>query len=518
MSKLAKILWLVSGLSLAALVTVRYILGGWTTDWLFLPLGVFSICFLVALVVDYKFYLEFFTLRTTKHGMNMGVLIVLVMAFLVSINYLGKKHAKTWDLTEEKLNSLSEQSVGLLNNLKSDVKFVAFYRGEEDAQEKQQVKTVFNIYKESSSHIQLKFVDAYVENELAQEYLGDLQDKNQVVLFAEFNNKRVRVESPYNEQNVTSAIIKVTREGQKTVYFLTGHGERYINSEEPEGLALFKQRLEESSYIVKELNLITAQVIPTDADIIAIIGPTLQILEGERELLKTYLEKGGRLFIAADPGEKHQISLLTKMFGIEFRNNYILDVGLNRLMGRGVAGILGIEFDQESEITKKFIGKRGFTVFDKVSQLTEDPNVSSNIHLTSLIKSPKTSFLVNELKNVQRPTQQGAYTLAMVAEGHLNKTTDNNDKKNEFAAVVFGDSDFVAQKDIINGFNIDLALNTIAYLAKEADLINITPKAPKDTQMSLTSTNFNIMVVLGLLMPLVFLILSGVVWFRRRGA
>ena len=219
MSKLAKILWLVSGLSLAALVTARYILGGWTTNWLFLPLGIFGVCFLVALVVDYKFYFEFLTLKTTKHGMNMGVMILLVVALLVSVNFLGKRYAKTWDLTEEGLHSLSEQTLGLIDKLKEDVKFVAFYRGAEDAEAKQQLKTSFLIYKENSSRVKLRFVDAYVENEMAESYLGNVQDKNQLVLFAEHKGKRVRVEAPFNEQNITSAIIKVTREGQKTVYF-----------------------------------------------------------------------------------------------------------------------------------------------------------------------------------------------------------------------------------------------------------------------------------------------------------
>ncbi|MCB9026673.1 MAG: GldG family protein [Bdellovibrionaceae bacterium] len=526
MSKLAKVLWLVSGLSLAALVTIRYILGGWTTDWLFLPLGLFGICFLGALVIDYKFYLEFLTLKTTKHGMNMGAMIILVIVFFVSINYFGKKYSKTWDLTEEKLHSLSDQSLNLIKNLDQNIQFIAFYRGAEDEEEKQQVKNALNSFKENSSKVNLRFVNSYVENELAESYLGNIQEKNKLVLFAEYKGKRVRVEEPFSEQNITSSMIKVTREGQKTVYFLTGHGEREIKSEESEGIALFKQRLEESSYIVKELSLITGQVIPTDADIIAIVGPTLQILEGERELLKDYLRKGGRLFIAADPGEKHDISLLTKIFGVEFRNNYILDVGLNRLMGRGVAGILGIDFDRDSEITKKFIGQRGFTVFDKVSELTEDPNLDPNLKITSLIRSAKTSFIVNELKNIKKPEVQDSHVLAMLVEGKLPpaKGESSKDKPNtenankEFAAIVFGDSDFVAQKDIINGFNIDLALNAISFLAKETDLISIQPKAPKGTQMTLTSTKMNVMVVLGLLIPLIFMVMSGTMWFRRRSA
>jgi hypothetical protein len=57
-SKKSKILWLISGLCFAGVVTVRYILGGWTTDWLFLPLGISLISLILAIVFDYKFYLE----------------------------------------------------------------------------------------------------------------------------------------------------------------------------------------------------------------------------------------------------------------------------------------------------------------------------------------------------------------------------------------------------------------------------------------------------------------------------
>ena len=516
MSKLAKILWLVSGLSLMALLTIRYILGGWETDWMYLPLGLFVICFFVALVVAYKFYFEFLTLKTTKHGMNMGVLILLVMALLVSVNFFGKKYSQSWDLTDFGLHSLSDQSKTQLKNLEDNISFIGFYRGEEDSQQKDMVKNAFFPYEQYSTKVKLRLVNAYVENQLAEQYLSNIQDKNKLVLFAEYKGKRVRVMEPFDEQNITSAIIKVSRDSNKTIYFLVGHGERDMNSDEAEGVSLFKQRLEESSYIVKELSLISAQVIPTDADIVAIIGPTLQILEGERNLIKDYLLKGGRLFIAADPGEKHQVALLTKMFGIEYYNNFVLDVGMNRLMGRGVAGILGLVFDEQNEITKKFIGQRGFTLFDKVSSLGKDPNISEDIKLTELVSSPQSSFTVNELKNIKPPKTQDSYPLAIIAEGKLKNEKDESGE--EFAALVFGDSDFLTQKDIINGFNIDLAMNSISYLAKQEDLISIAAKKPKGTTLQLTSTKFNIMVVLGALVPLVFLTFSGIIWFRRRNA
>ena len=410
----------------------------------------------------------------------------------------------------------------MLDNLEGDIRVLVFYRGTKDEKSKQQVKQAFSMYKEYSSAVKLQMVDAYVENQLADQYLKGVQDSDQVIIFIEYGDKKTRVESPYDEQNITSAMIKATRMGTKKVYFLGGHGERDLNSEDQEGLALFKQSLEDASFEVHDFKLFETKAVPEDADIVAIVGPKLQIMEGERMALKEFAEKGGRIFIAADPGEKHQVALLTKLFGIEYRNNYILDVGLNRLLGRGMAGILGLVFDSANEITKKFIGREGFTIFDKVSEVVAAPDaVNSEIKTNEIVKSAPSSFIVNELSNVKPPKSRGSHSLAVVAEGRFGapkEDKDKTDKHKEFAVVVFGDSDFVAQKDIVNGFNIDLALNAIAYLAKETDLISIKPKAPAGTQLTLTSVQSKVIVILGLIIPLIFVSLTGIMWFRRRGA
>lgn len=518
MSKLAKTLWLVGGLSFAVLVIVRYILGGWTTNWLFAPLGIAAASFLVALIVDYKFYLEFLTLKTTKHGMNMGVMIVLVVALLVAVNYLGKKYTKSWDLSEEKLNSLSQQTIDVLKNLDKNLVFVGFYRGGQDQNMKEAVSQSLVLFKQNSDKVDLRFVNSLVELDEAQRYLGDVQDKQKFILFATFGEKKVRVEEPFSEENIVSAMIKVTRDKQKTIYFLTGHGEKSIKSDGEEGIQFFKQRLESASYIAKELNLFSAQTIPTDADIIAIVGPQTQIQEGERKLLIEYAQKGGKLFIAADPGQKHGIALLTKVFGIEFKNNYILDIGLSNMLGRGPTAVLGIEFDGSNDITKKFIGRQNFTIFELVSEVVKEPTPPEGFNVTEIIKSSGGSFVINELRNVKRSDikEQRAHSFAVVSEGKLK---DSEGKEgSEFAVAVFGDSDFLLQKNIIQGLNVDLALNAMGFLAKESDLISIQPKAMAQRTLTLTSTNFNIIVVLGIFVPIFFFIASGTIWFRRRSA
>lgn len=128
MSRWAKVSWLLCGLSVLILVAVRFILGGWA-NFLYVPLAVLVVSFGLALALDWKFYLEFFTLRTTKHGMNMGVLIILVVALLAAVNMISVRFNKSFDLTSEKLNSLSDQSGKVIGDLKENLGIVVFYRG-----------------------------------------------------------------------------------------------------------------------------------------------------------------------------------------------------------------------------------------------------------------------------------------------------------------------------------------------------------------------------------------------------
>lgn len=522
MSRWGKISWLLCGLSIVILLGARFFLGGWI-NLLWIPLGIFLVSFFVALVVDFRFYLEFLTLRTTKHGMNMGAMILLVLAILVSLNFIAVRHNKTWDFTEEGLFTLAPQSKDLLKNLKDDMHVRIFYRGDKDKELKQKMMGSFELFQEASSKVKVEFINAYVNNQMAQEYLKGTRDNEQVVIFVEYKGRRERVEQPYEEEKITAAMIRATREKQTSVYFLTGHGERDIDSEEDTGLSTFKKSLTDSNYKVAKLNLMETPEIPADAGIIAIVGPQSQIFETEFEKLRAFARKGGKFFIAADPGMKHQISLLTRTFGVEFKNNYVINDAI-QLTGRGSAGALGMVYDRGSDITKSFRSGDQFTLFDLASEVTKAADSPTGLSYTELVKTVPNSFALNEISKNAKPSDRRFYTLALAVNGKLGGEAGADGKvedksgDDEFSAVIFGDSDFVTQKDIIQGMNIDLAMNSISYLAKESDLISIRPKQPAGTKMSMTSVVRDLVVLAGLMIPLLFVSTSGVVWYRRRSA
>ena len=72
---------------------------------------------------------------------------------------------------------------------------------------------------------------------------------------------------------------------------------------------------------------------------------------------------------------------------------------------------------------------------------------------------------------------------------------------------------------LYQNLNRDLVLNSIAALAKEENLISITPKEPQATQLVLTETKFSIF-LFGFIIPFPLLLLgiSIGLYTKRRNA
>jgi hypothetical protein len=221
MSRLSKVCYVIAAVSILIMAAVYFMILVWLPIlYFFLAAAILSVG--LALVFDWRLYFEFLTLRTTKYGMNMGVLIVLAVAGLICVNYFGVRYNKTFDLTHEKLYSLSDQTRKLISGLHDDVQIKVFYKGPTAITEKSQIQKVVDLYKEFSNKVKIQYFNSYVDQEAAQSYLTSLSDRDAAKAFAfvEVAGKRIRVASPFDENQFTAAIVKATRRGEKKVYFL----------------------------------------------------------------------------------------------------------------------------------------------------------------------------------------------------------------------------------------------------------------------------------------------------------
>ncbi len=512
MSKWGKICYLVGGLSLLVMLVARLLLQGWI-DYLFVPFFIGIAAVLGALIIDYKFYLEFFTMKTTKRGMNMGVIILLALVLIVAVNFLGVQFDHSFDMTKEKLNTLSDQSIEALKNLKGDLKILVFYRGGEDKDLRVQLRQNFEIYTDASSKVKLRFVDALTNPDLAKQYL----EHQRFAVMVDYDGRRVQIDDPYNEEKTTSAILKVEEKTQKTIYFLTGHGERSIDGAEQENIKGFAEALREDGYRVAAIDLMKGDKLPPPPGVVVIDGPHSAFLDAELDELRKFAEAGGRLMICIDPGLSHNLAQLTNSFGVEFHNNYVINE-FEQLNELGPLAALGGEYDRQSPITKKFYegGRVMGSIFMIASEVTAAHSAPSGLTIANLVSSSPQAYVSNDPKPSKNPERR-VVTLAVSVHGALDAAAKNpTPAQKNFEAVVFGDSDFTDNTFFRFGANKDLAMNSVSWLADDMSHISIRPKVPEATPLELTSTKQIIFLLSGLGMPLAFVVLGGFFWYRRR--
>ncbi len=511
MSKLSKISFLFAGFSLVAMSITRYLLGDWV-PFCWVALGLAVVFVLVGLIKDRAFFKEFFTMKTTKEGMSMGMLIILLLAVLGAVNYIGARHTKTWDFSSAKVNTLSEQSIKLVKGLDSDLKVYFFYKkGVEGNEENRRLfRELIKKYQDHSSKVQLDFVEVNERPDLAQEFGVD---KGSGVVFLDYKGRRNRIEK-IDEQDFTSALVKVTREKNKTVYFTVGHGEKALSeNKEALGLGSLKSLLENNRYTVKELSLIQNAKIPDDADVIVIAGPVQGFQAFEIDALEAYLKNGGSLFLAIESQNTAGLEKLVAKMGVQFENNYILNQ-VETVMGKGInqGPTMGVIFSMNNKITKPF-GRSEVTLF-RYPQSLKKVDIVKGVVVDELVSTAPNAMAFPSMQ-IRGEGPEGSYALVDEVSGKWA----GGDNAKDFTAIVAGDVDFLTNQMLYQNLNRDLVLNSIAALAKEESLISITPKEPLATQMIMTETKFGLF-LFAFIIPLPILLLGTSIglWLRRRNA
>lgn len=511
MSKISKLSFLFAGISLLSMLIILGILGDWVPYcWVALGLTVFFVGF--GYFKDRQFFGEFFSMKTTKEGLSMGVLILLMMAVLAVVNYLGAKYYKTWDLSTAQTNTLSLQSVQILKNLDSDLKVLFFYKKgvEGNTESRQQFRDLVTRYRDVSSRVQLDFIEVNERPDIAKEYGVD---RGSGVVFVDYKGNRNRVEK-IDEQSLTSAIIKVTRGKSKVIYFTVGHREKDLNdNQEALGLGALKLMLDNNHYTVKELPLARETRVPADADVVVIAGPAQNFQDFEIAALEQYLKTGGSLFLALETMTSVGLEKLLAKAGLVLENNNILnvvDTPAGTLPNGGPT--MGSVFSPESKITKNF--GREFTLF-RNPQGIKISNVGAGMTAEDLVSTTPDSLAFKTLQPMGEAIQ-GSFALVSEVTG---KFPGAGDDAKTFSLIVAGDVDFMSNQMLYQNLNRDLVLNSLASLAKEDDLISISAKEPQATQMFLTETKFMLFLFAFIIpMPLLLLGTSIGVWMRRRNA
>jgi len=474
----------------------------------------------------------FFRRRNARYGAIASVSVLVVLGILIAVNYVSVKQNKRWDLTSNQQYSLSEQTVKLLRELKSPVKFIVF---EQDANT-DAIRGRLNEYQYQSKQLTVEYIDPVKRPGPAKEY--EIQRLATIVVEHEMRRERVEVPQgqPPAEQDLTSALVKVLNPTEKRVYFLAGHGEKDpTDTEQQTGYSAIVGALRQDNFQWEKLIIAQTNAIPENATVLVLSGPKTDLLEGEATLIRQYLSmRNGKLLVLLDPPEdfKKPASLpnvegLIKEWGINATSSVVIDAsGLTKIATVPVAA----PPYPDHPVTSRF---QLITMFPVARAVIPAMGAPSDRTAQSFVQTAQRAWAEADLATLDPPDanlgpdpEKGDITgpVSLAAAVAVPAKVDPAAQKNgeeqrppETRVAVIGDSDFIANAYLGIEGNRDLFLNTLNWLAQQESLIAIRPKEASNRPLTITANYAMGILWMSLVIVPALVLGAGVfTWWRRR--
>jgi len=462
--------------------------------------------------------------------LHLGIYCALVAGSIVLIYLIADNHPSTWDLTQEKIHSLSAQTVNYLKKLPQPVRIVAFTDSEGEAP----ARHFLDLYRGAApERVKTEVHDLVRENLVARQYDPNVYPGDFYVIREESDGetKRKKVslgsELTDGESRITNAIIEIMREQTTRVYFLTGHGEKPLTQPDnvPPGaldtsLSKIRGLLEERAFPCEELNLLQRGVIPDDAALLVVPGPTKDLFDLERDMIDDYLANGGKLFVLFDPvlGQKNvdfmNLRSILAAYGIDTPPNSVVVDLTSAQLNVGALSPVVQEFGRQKIM--EGIPRQAFILVEArpIDPASPPPG---GVTVTSLFSTGPSAWslsvddlIASGMKLKQPAAGTHAQSLAVAAE------KKEPGARGDTRLVVVGDSD-VFTNAAVDSMTATLFFQTCNWLAEQEDLLSIPPKVLNETPILLQGGELLILSFsLGLLVMIVLFGGLGFTVLRRK--
>ncbi len=458
------------------------------------------------------------TKRTLSVATFLAAFLAAILLFNIVIGAAADKIQLRWDLTEEKLYALKDETKAVLNNLKEDVTLYYFVS---DGRENEQIVNVLNMYKTASDRLRIVKSDPNTDPIAARRFTdkGVPIEQNSIVLERGERYRAISSSEIYQnygkqsgetiqnaffglEQLITRGIAYVAAEKTNTVFFTVGHNEIDYTP--------VLDTLEEENVETYQIDLKT-QDIPDEADAIYIMAPADDFTDDEILRLEAFLSKGKGAHISLDAAKKPLPKLevyLQSFWGVKMYHDLICESDAGRTLNYSYMFIPDV---QEHVITSDILTKNNRIVcmHARSMEITGMQEVTAS----PLITSSSSAFSIHGSDpSVKENIRQGALPV-------VTALTRQVMDKPEARLVVSGsykmyETLFLEEASVANRAFL---LGTTNYVVKNEDTLSVSPKSLLTYALMISDgmTRFYIITIC-ILPALVFLIAGVFVWKRRR--
>jgi len=489
-----------------------------TSEWNWFAYGAMIAGGALALIyvgLNLKEIIDAVSQRGALQTANAVLMSLLVIALLGFVTFLAGKHSYRHDTTAAKQFSLADQTKKVLTGLQDDLTITAFYLStEQDA-----VSDLLKEYASVTPKFQYEFVDPDKQPDLVKRF--DVTAYNTLVVSYHATDEKITAST---EEGLTNAIIKVTREKKKKIYFTSKHGEKNPDSEERLGLSIAEKMIKDKNYEVGAVALMDSGRVPSDCSVLVIAGPETPFLQPEIEMIQKYLKLGGAVLVLTDP-DGPSFNELVSDYGIKVGDDMIVDYsGIGQLFNAG-PNMPVVSSYGDHAITEDF--GEFMTAFPIARSVTVPESKPTGVEASAFAKTNPRSWAETKLSDLSKgkvalddDDLRGPVSLAAAAtrsaSANLGADTTGEGAKDS-RLVVFGDSDFAANYLFEFQKNGDLFMNALSWLAEEEDLISIGAKDPEDRRISLTDSGSKVVLLVSVfLLPLASFLAAIAIYRQRR--
>jgi len=472
--------------------------------------------------------------RFWKYGSNALVSSIFFLGILTIVVLIADRHPWRLDLTKSGAFTLSEQTRNVLNSIKEPIEIKAFYATA--APEEAEAKDLFETYQYYNKRISYQFIDPDRQPEKARQY--DIRSYGTLVLEG-YGKQHTILDA--TEESLTNGILKLTREQQKKIYFLIGHGEHSLEELDKEGYSTVKSALQKENYDVEELNLLQHERVPDDVSVLVIAGPRKPLFGQELTALRNYLDQGGKLMVFLDPTFDAGLKEFLRQYGIGISDDIVIDK-LSKVFGGSYLLPVVTEYGLH-KITENF---NVATFYPEARSVRPAKDLPKGIEVEILASTSPNAWAETDFDLLQqgqasfdeKTDQAGPVPLMVLAAMNLtdikanqpeakSETSSSKEKKDipkdqdsmqaESAyLLVAGDSDFINNTHFGLSGNGDFFLNIVNFLAEEENLITIEPRKGDGQPVMLTQSQAQMLLWTVLVFVPLTLLLIGVGVYRVR--
>ena len=494
------------------------------------------------------------------YGLNTVVSSVLFLAICILLYAFVQRWDRSWDLTQEGRRQLSQQTVQVLENLDKDVAVLAlFLRIDDELVRIARDKTERFLEQcgKHTSHLHVEFLDPQIDR-LRLEGLGITHASTQgtVILRCGSAQKVITLQggSPrLEEREFTNKLVNVIRDAKPKVCFLTGHGERNVDdANERTGGSVLRQILEGESYEVERIPIrVTRPEVPPDCDILVInglgtSGARADLHPNEIRAIQEFLDQGGRLLVMIDAWRKvvrterqleQLVPWLAKRYGIVVGDDLVVSPATRtqiefspdtslfddtdpRALFRGC-------FNNEHPITRDSDQHVLFSAISGARTVGLAADLPDGVVGMGLLRTSPDFYAETDLEAAMTSgtafkddtERAGPLSMAAAVTAKTDFLVGDTGRTRDARIVVVGDSDFASNAllSVIPG-NLNFALNAMAWLSENEELIAIRPTGKQDPPIILSNFDQRAVVYVSVLGTVQVVVAAGFVayWLRRK--